>query len=76
MDDFVLLSVLSFDDDTISVQPLHRGSKQSCIEAADLIDALSYSGPKRVVESCVEWMPWPAFEAAIDGRPAHSGGEE
>lgn len=66
-DDFVLCSVLAFDDDTLSVQLLHRGTKQSCVDTAEFINALSYNGPKRVVESCVRWMPFEAYEAAIRG---------
>lgn len=57
-DDFVLCSVLAFDDETLAVQLLHRGTLKSCKETADFIDALSYSGPKKVVESCVRWMPF------------------
>lgn len=64
-DDFVVCSVLAFDDNTLSVQLLHRGTKESCQETAELISALSYNGPKRVVESCLRWMPWTVYEEAI-----------
>jgi hypothetical protein len=68
MSDFACVSVLAFDDDTLSVQLLHRGTLQECKETAELISALSYNGPKRVVESCVRCMPWAAYENAIAGR--------
>lgn len=66
-DDFVLCSVLAFDDDTLSVQLLHRGTKKSCVDAAEFIDALSYSGPKRVTESCVRWMPYQMYSDVLNG---------
>jgi hypothetical protein len=61
LDDFALCSVLAFDDGTLSVQLLQRGALESCKAAAELIDALSYNGPKRVVESCLRWMPWDLY---------------
>jgi hypothetical protein len=68
MDDYVLCSVLAFDDDTLSVQLLHRGGLEACKGVARMIDALSYNGPKRVVESCVQWMPYEAYQAALEDR--------
>lgn len=48
MNEFVLLSVLEFDEGTWSAQPLHRGDAQSCEDVAQMIGALSYSGGKAV----------------------------
>lgn len=70
-DDFILCSVLAFSDDTLSVQLLHRGSKSSCIDCAEVISALSYSGPKLVVESCVRWMPWTVYQDALQKVEPH-----
>lgn len=69
-DDFACYSALLFDDETLSIQLLHRGTKESCEKCASLIDALSYNGPKRVVESCVRWMPWEMYEEGIRAAQA------
>jgi hypothetical protein len=68
-DDFVLCSVLAFNDDTLAVQLLHRGTEEECVKAAEFISALSYNGPKRVVESCVRWMPYQTYVDAMRTRP-------
>ena len=65
-DDFALYSALLFDDDTLSIQLLHRGTKESCEKTATLISALSYNGPKRVVESHVRWMPWDMYVKGME----------
>ena len=67
-DDFVLLTVLAFDDDSLGINLIHRGTKESCVKGAELIDAISYNGTKRVVESCVRWMPYAVYQDALAGN--------
>jgi hypothetical protein len=52
-DPYHVFSVLDFDDDTISVQELGRGTLQECQRIAELINAVMYNGPKRVRQSLI-----------------------
>lgn len=56
-EDFVCVSVLSFDDDgELEAMLLHRGSRESCEEAGSLFPAIAYSGPRPVIDARIMIM--------------------
>lgn len=65
MSEHVALSVIKFKDGTLSAQPLHRGSEESCREVAELLSAISYSGPKAVESGQISIMPTEDWEALL-----------
>jgi hypothetical protein len=69
-DDFACYSALEFDDQTLAIQLHHRGTRESCEKTAELISALSYNGPKKVIYSGIHWMPWSENEAGIKAGDA------
>ncbi len=57
MREFLLTTNLLFDDGSREGQVFHRGTESECLETARLINAISYSGTKRVTESCFLTIP-------------------
>ena len=73
--EWMYVSCLQFDDETVSAQPLHRGDKESCERVADLIPAVSYSGDKTVTKSWMSIVRYSDYVNAMRdlpelGRPA------
>ena len=61
----VLFSVMEFDDGTISVMPLHRGTLKECEELATKIPAVCNSTGKRCVSSFLGVLTEEEYDAAI-----------
>ena len=56
-DDYIVASVVTFEDGTESVMPLHRGSRKECERVFDLVPAISYSGTKPARAARLAIMP-------------------
>ena len=61
----VLCSVLEFEDGTMSVMPLHRGTLEECEELATKIPAVCNSTGKRCVSSFLAVSTKEEFDAAM-----------
>ena len=61
----VLCSVMEFDDGTMSVMPLHRGTLAECEELATKIPAICNSTGKRCVSSFFGVLTEEGFNAVM-----------
>jgi len=66
----VLCSVLEFEDETMSVLPLYRGTLEECRKVALLIPAVCNSTHKKIKSSFMGCPTEEEFDAAVQGSKA------
>lgn len=65
MSDFVLVSVVEYEDDTCDVMELHRGPREDCESVCNRIDVVSVDSVKPVREALTSIVPADEYDVKL-----------